>query len=134
MLLCVRSVENDLLLMATHFIEKDREYRNTSRMRGSDSSRRSRMVGCTPLTPSLSLTSSSDCSFLSVPLKGGLDCLMSIPCLGSQGCVLNCLSHLLLFLSCHFSANGPFSSLFSRKFSNIFCLQKLGFSYGIARR
>ena len=28
---------------------------------------------------------------------------------------------LLLFLPCHFSANGPFSWLFSRKLSNIFC-------------
>ena len=30
------------------------------------------------------------------------------------------LFFLLLFLSCHFSANGPFSWLFSRKLSNVF--------------
>ena len=30
---------------------------------------------------------------------------------------------LLLFLSCHFSANGPLSWVFSRKLSNIFCYE-----------
>ena len=36
--------------------------------------------------------------------------------------LLSCFFYLvlLLFLSCHFSANGPFSWLFSRKLSNIF--------------
>ena len=62
--------------------------------------------------------------------KGGRGCLMSHSCLESQGCDLIPLSYLLscffcpvllLFLSCHFSANGPFSWLFSRKLSNIFC-------------
>ena len=51
-------------------------------------------------------------------------CLMSPSCLESQGCHLIPLSYLisccfclvlLLFLSCHCSANGPFSCLFSRK-------------------
>ncbi|XP_076468617.1 uncharacterized protein LOC143299362 isoform X2 [Babylonia areolata] len=37
-----QAIEKDLLLMATHFIEKDRDYRSTGRFRGSDSSRRSR--------------------------------------------------------------------------------------------
>ena len=59
--------------------------------------------------------------------KGGRGCLMSSPCLESQGCHLIPLSYLLscffclvllLFLSCHFSANGPFSWLFSWKLSN----------------
>ena len=53
--------------------------------------------------------------------KGGWGCLMSPSCLESQGCHLIPLSYLLscffclvllLFLSCHFSANGPFSWLF----------------------
>ena len=55
-------------------------------------------------------------------LKGGQGCLMFIPCLESQGCHLIPLSYLLscfsalvlfLFLSCHFSAHGPFSYLLS---------------------
>ena len=51
--------------------------------------------------------------------KGGRGCLMSPSCLESQGCHLIPLSYLLscffpclallLFLSCHFSANGLFS-------------------------
>ncbi|KAL8592205.1 hypothetical protein ACOMHN_030880 [Nucella lapillus] len=36
------SLEKDLLLLATHFIEKDREYRMAGRWRGSDSGRRPR--------------------------------------------------------------------------------------------
>ena len=61
--------------------------------------------------------------------KGGQGCLMFPSCLESQGCHLIPLSYLLscffclvllLFLSCHFSANGPFW-LFSRKLINIFC-------------
>ena len=62
--------------------------------------------------------------------KGGRGCLMYPCCLESQGCHLILLSYrlscffclvLLLFLSCHFSANGPFSRLFfSRKLSNTF--------------
>ena len=62
--------------------------------------------------------------------KGGRGCLMSPSCLESQGCHLIppfylfnyffCLV-LLLFLSCHFSANGPFPILcFSPENSNIF--------------
>ena len=63
--------------------------------------------------------------------KGGRGWLMSPSCLESQGCHLLPLSYLLscfffspclvllLFLSCHFSANGPFSWLSSRKLSNI---------------
>ena len=52
------------------------------------------------------------------PPKGGRGCLMSPSCLESQGCHLIPLSYLLacffclillLFLSCHFSVNGPFS-------------------------
>ena len=55
---------------------------------------------------------------LFLPPKGGRGCLMSPSCLESQGChliPLSCLLScflclvLLLFLSCHFSANGPFS-------------------------
>ena len=65
----------------------------------------------------------------SIPRKGGRGCLMYLSsCLESQGCHLNPLSYLhsclfwlvLLFLSCNFSANGPFTWLFSRKLSNIF--------------
>ena len=59
--------------------------------------------------------------------KGGRGCLMSPFCLESQGCHLISFSYLLscvcvffclvllLFLSCHFSANGPFSWLFFQK-------------------
>ena len=60
--------------------------------------------------------------------KGGQGWLMSPPLSGISGLSFYspffsphsffCLV-LLLFLSCHFSANGPFSWLFSRKFSNI---------------
>ena len=55
------------------------------------------------------------------PPKGGRGCLMSSPCLESQGCHLIPLSFFLSFfvclvillsLSCHFSANGPLSWLF----------------------
>ena len=64
-------------------------------------------------------------------LKAGRGCLLSSSCLESQGCHLIPLSYLLscfffsclvilLFLSCHFSANGLLSWLFSRKLSNIF--------------
>ena len=55
-------------------------------------------------------------SLLTCPPKGGRGCRMSLSCLDSQGCHLtpfSCLLFfclvLLLFLSCHFSANGPFS-------------------------
>ena len=56
--------------------------------------------------------------------QAGRGCLMSPSCLESQGCHLIPLSYLLscffclvllLFLSCHFSANGPFSWLFFQK-------------------
>ena len=68
------------------------------------------------------------CLFL-VPLKGGQGCLNYPSCLESQGCHLIPLSYLLtcffclvllLFLSCHVSANGPFSWIFSPENSNIF--------------
>ena len=57
-------------------------------------------------------------SFTLFSPKGGQGCLMSSSCLESQGCHLIPLSYLLscffwlvllLFLSCHFSVNGPFS-------------------------
>jgi len=69
------------------------------------------------------------CRFLFLPRREARGCLMSPSCLESQGCHFIPLSYLLscflcldllLFLSCHFSANGPFSGLFSRKLSNIF--------------
>ena len=62
------------------------------------------------------------------PPKGGRGCLMSPPCLESQGCHLIPLCYLLLFfclvllpfLSYRFLPAGPFFSTFSRKFFNIF--------------
>ena len=65
-----------------------------------------------------------------LPNPKGRPGMSDVPsCLESQGCyiwfpfpnslVFFCLV-LLFFLSCHFSANGPFFWLFSRKFSNIF--------------
>ena len=59
----------------------------------------------------------SVCQSVCAPPKEGQGCLMSHSCLESQGCHLVPLSYLLsyffclvflLFLSCHFSANGPF--------------------------
>ena len=68
-------------------------------------------------------------------LKGGQGCRTFLPLSGLSGLsfdspFLSLLSWffclvLLLFLSCHFSASGPFSRLFSRKFWNRF--RKLGF-------
>ena len=64
--------------------------------------------------------------------KGGRGCLMSPSCLESQGCHLIPLSYLLscyfclillLFLSCHFSANGPVSWLFPQKTLKYFSLR-----------
>ena len=100
LLVCVRNVENDLLLMATHFIEKDREYRNTSQMRGSGSSRRSRMVGRAPLTLFLSLTSSYDCFFpLSAP-KGRPGMSDVHPLSGTSGLFFDSPVLSLLFFFC----------------------------------
>ena len=65
------------------------------------------------------------------PLKGGHGCLMSAPCLESQGCHLIPLCYLLsffclallvlLFLSYLFLPAGSFFLTLSRKFFNIFC-------------
>ena len=66
--------------------------------------------------------------------KGGPECLMSLSCLESQGCQLIPLSYilsyffsliLLLFLSCRFSANGPFTSLSN----NLFFVKGQAFLY-----
>ena len=73
-----------------------------------------------------------------MPQKGGQGCLMSTSWLESQGCHLIPLSYLLscffflvllLFLSCNFSANGPFCWLFPEN-SQIFFVKGKALLYG----